>query len=144
MNSVGQQQQMTYYSPTHNDGWKIQKIEVVGNGTTHYFYDFDSIVNTGTFGCDLMITVHDSDSLGINASHCDFMKNKEGSCSTIIEEREYVYCKNTNGSYGIVWKQNGLYHSASLSSHTDQIEEILPLLKVERVSLQSNSDHVTQ
>ncbi len=141
LNAFGNQK--VYHRPVQVDAWQLQKINLTLSGCTHYFYDFDDVVNTGSFGCDLLISVYESDPLGNNQSHFNFLKNKSGSQSFTIEEREYVYCENNSGSYSISWFQDKMYHTANLNSHTDQIETILPLLKIERVSL-NTTDLVTQ
>ena len=133
-----------YYRPIEASGWQLKKV-VISGVPSYYYYDFDEVVNDSLFECDLLIFANGSkNQTDPNYVSFAFLKEKEASKTVVINGYEYVYCLNDDGSYGIAWNQNGIYFGASLSSHTDQIEEILPLLKIERVSLQTNSDLVTE
>lgn len=142
--NVLNKQNGSYYRPITASGWQLKKI-VISGVPSYYYYDFDDIPNNGVFGCDLIVFANGTQNkTDPNYVSFAFLKGKEGSKTIVINGNEYVYCLNNDGSYGIAWNQDGTYFGATLASHTDQIEEILPLLKIEQVSLQTNSDHVTQ
>ncbi len=44
----------------------------------------------------------------------------------------------------VIWEQFGTTHIAGIHQNKDQVEDIIPLLKLEQVTVPLNSDHVTQ
>ncbi len=136
-------QQNRYLRPIAVKEWKLQEIVAETSGMT-YRYNFP--VNKNDLQkeeCDLKITVNYDDNESYNKLFDHIESNKSGVQLT-VDNIEYVYAPHVNNDgITIVWKQFGITHAASLYSHTDQIETILPLLKIERVSL-NTTDLVTQ
>lgn len=72
------------------------------------------------------------------------------------EGKKDYYCTERNGityyykkqdlADGTVfsWEQYGKTHAAKIAGHFEQIDEILPLLELQQVTVQTNNDHVTQ
>ncbi|MBR3843958.1 MAG: hypothetical protein IKM39_00450 [Clostridia bacterium] len=140
-----------YYRPIideKNDLVSFRSL-TVNELTWSYHYDFH----------DEEVSKSEMSGLIINVSYTDFdNKNYEWSRQKVLAKEEGRFSKTVNGieyfgfhntEYGndvtvIRFKQNGIPHSASIYGHFDQLDEILPLLKVERVNFTVNDNVVTQ
>jgi len=73
----------------------------------------------------------------------DHAEKKGGIYSIEANDIQYYYVKG--GAFSsVVWQQYGFTHSAFVHQNRDKIEEIIPLLKLEQVTVNLNSDHVTE
>ncbi len=135
---------ITYLRPgisSSNELVSLDKI-IVELSTINYHYRFGEAETS-----ELFIAAHtiDFDQAFYNGFETNLNKGKENYFRTTVNGIEYLYMRNVSSDSAVfVWKQNDVVHSALLYGHYDQINEILPLLKLETVTVQTQDDLVTQ
>ncbi len=72
-----------------------------------------------------------------------YSDNMNGYYAMMDDGITYYYTKGPNFT-SILWRQFGRTHYAFVYQNRDKLEEIIPLLKLEQVTVNLNSDHVTQ
>ncbi len=144
-----------YYRPvfrSQNDFIKFKDIEFCSNKDLTYIYYRYDIIETINDNVDLQIWVDlepyalDIDS-GNLIKQLKYPENQRSfddySITTYNGIKYYVfYYSDSNHSY-IYWGQYNKVFCADMNGYFNQLDQILPLLQVERVSYKAN-DHVTQ
>ena len=137
-------QQNSYLRPIAVKEWKLKKIVTRASGMTYRYVFPVNKDNLQKEYYDLKISVNYVDNVGYNELF-DHLKSNEAGGQITVDNIEYVYAPHAdNKGFSIAWKQFGITHTALLYNHTDQIEKFIPLLKIERVTLGGNSDHVVK
>ncbi len=154
LSTMGNKGNVTYYRPsipTNHSLFTLSQVEVhTPSGGMNYFY------NGIGEESELVVLVNNRDATAqgfgkIEAnryaqikSYCleNALKLPEGSVAKHVSFSDMdFYCQyNSNrDNTTIVWQQFGLYQTATLQGHFDQIEEIIPLLYLQKVTVDNSA-----
>jgi len=141
---------VNYYHPSEDLIKLVSSNEIVlhtPSNTYIYQYIFDD-------GKELTLSLNTAKIPGFYESDESFLENKKQ--GYLMGEKGYQYYKDpktgiefywNDADYDttqIAWMQYGLVQFASFTGHKDILDELLPYLALEQVTVNLNSDHVTQ
>lgn len=131
-------QKFVYYRPS-GDLSQYGALTSIEYDTMHQEVVYSYFQN-GELAIEVFSYLTDSswEDLYNNFSAADPKMFKHVTCDNI--EYHYYSPKHTT----VIWEQFGYTHAAKVYQNKDKIEEIIPLLKLEQVTVNLNSDHVTQ
>ena len=158
LSTMGNKGKVTYYRPsipTNHSLFTLSQVEVhTPSSGFHYFYNGKEIGNQG-----LMISVNHVASGTDTTRITDYMyataKAKYNGEPTDLAEDTAVYCYTYKGidfyyyryltvgtnidTVGVYWLQFNSSHMAVLQDNCDQIEEIIPLLYLQQVTVDNSA-----
>ena len=135
---------ITYLKPkVSEDSSLVELVEIgIDSASIHYCYRFlgEDTYSLTVFNC---LTDFDNE---VYIRYQERVSNgKENYYYTEVNEIEYYYMRNEKEDATVIrWMQGDIPQVALLYGHFEQIDEILPLLELQQVTVQTNNDHVTQ
>ncbi len=141
---------VNYYHPSENliKLVSLNEIELHTPSNTYiYQYIFDD-------GKELTLSLNTAKIPGFYESDESFLENKKQ--GYLMGQKGYQYYKEPKtgiefywnyadyDTTQIAWMQYGLVQFASFTGHKDILDELLPYLVLEQVTVNLNSDHVTE
>ncbi len=132
---------IVYYRPTiepENDLLVLDKVKISGS-TVYYCYHF---VDKAYDDIELKISCYMDDSFKENYLEAldDLEKQVYGYASAEVNNHQVLYRDNQFGTTNFLWQQFGGYIYASLKgeNHADKVQEVLPYLNLEKVTLRTD------
>ena len=136
---------ITYLRPAISSDNGLVTLEKITVESSSFGYRYRFLQGEPT---EMLIVAHHEDIVQpfYKEFETKLAQGKENYFRTTVNGIEYLYMRNaTADAVVLVWKQNDVVQSANFDGHYDQINEILPLLKLESVTVQTgNQSHVTQ
>ncbi len=133
--------QIVYYRPAignGNDAWQLERVSA-SHGVLHYYYKF---VDDAYNDLQLVISCYLDDSFKENYLEAldDLEKQVYGYASAEVNNHQVLYRDNQFGTTNFLWQQFGGYIYASLKgeNHADKVQEVLPYLNLEKVTLRTD------
>lgn len=140
---------ITFYQPSE-ELLKFVSLDQIEVHTPSQAYTFDYSFADGK---KLSIVVENAQIPGFYENNATYLDNKKQGYLTGKKGCGYYQDPQTgiefywdHGDFytHIVWMQYGLVHRAMIAEHDDVLDNILPYLVLEQVTVPLNSDHVTQ
>ncbi len=148
MNNVSHGNQIRYFKPafTASNECTLRYVRVISKNTVEYHYDHG--LNPWP-DANLLIAVSIGDDTFKKEQFLqgkqEYLQGKPARYSVTVDNIAYVYYYNEDFESAVVyWEQFGKYHSANILRTPNQLDQILPLLKLEQVTVDLANDHVTQ
>ncbi len=137
--------QIVYYRPVIGNGNDLLQLDNVAasHGVLRYFYGF---IDEEYQDLQLRISCYmdDTEKEFYNDIKTNVQNNVDGCILVNVNDHDIVYYDNQYGVTVFCWQQFGGYIYASLKgeNHADKVQDVLPYLNLEKVTLRT--DTVTQ
>lgn len=145
LSAISSNSTICYYRPNvgSSDVYVFQDVEVhTPSGTANYRYNYIN-EKLPYEQCTLTVTVTwtaENTINGFNDLKQRLLKNEANCYTSTVDSIEYLYYHNVKSDATVIrWMQYGTEHAAILIGHFEQIDQVLPLLKLEKVTLRTDT-----
>ena len=137
-------QTFTYYRPVENFApyGELSMFDCTGIGEQHHYY------YTQEDRCVIEIAAYMYNDSEFEQSYMDAKENYKnglkGNYCIISNGIEYYYSDGSSVAIAVYWQQFGKTQHAYIYQNRDKIKEIIPLLQLEQVTINLNSNQVVK